>query len=89
MPFFYFGGKGSSQKPGWSENKWGWETRKGQFLQSDSIWISKATIMPSYIIAKHKRDFYKAPFKRITQLLVQVHKFQVSVRLCEWLRHDN
>ena len=45
--------------------------------------------MPSYIIAKHKRDFYEAPFKRITQLLVQVHKFQVSVRLCDCLRHDN
>lgn len=47
-----------------------------------AILNSKPTFMSLYIIAKHKRNFYKALFKRTTQLLIQICKLQVSVKLC-------
>lgn len=52
-------------------------TRKGQFLQNEMPLNSKHTIL-LYIIVKHKRNLYGALFKRITQLLVQIHKLQAS-----------
>ena len=84
MPFFTFGASAAPTRLAEVRmNEADKQERDNFYKAKDSNLNSESTILSLYIIAKHKRVFYEALFKRITQLLVQIHKLQVSVRLCD------
>lgn len=75
-------------------------TRVAEVRMSEAEVLKKGTISikcndfvlnsnPTIMLLLSTTNFYEALFQRNAQLLIQIRKLQVSMRLCDWRRHVN